>query len=108
MQNAGDLQLKLRKLEKEIKALESRSEALETEKVRAVEELEQTQLMSEDQIEKLCTLERKQDFLEAENTQIRQKLYSSEAEFFNLSQQFSDLQTEKEILHSKYASLRNI
>ena len=92
-------------MEKEIKALERRSEVLETEKLRAVEELEQTQLMSEDQIEKLCTLERKQDFLEAENTQIRQKLYTSEAEFLNLSQQFSDLQTEKEILNAKYASL---
>ena len=107
MQNTGDndLQLRLRTLEKEIKALERRSEVLETEKLRAVEELEQTQLMSEDQIEKLCTLERKQDFLEAENTQIRQKLYTSEAEFLNLSQQFSDLQTEKEILNAKYASL---
>ena len=107
MQNTGDndLQLRLRTLEKEIKALERRSEMLETEKLRAVEELEQTQLMSEDQIEKLCTLERKQDFLEAENTQIRQKLYTSEAEFLNLSQQFSDLQTEKEILNAKYASL---
>ena len=107
MQNVGDndLQLKLRKLEKQIRALEDRSEQLECEKQMAVRELEETQLMSEDQIEKLCTLERKQDFLEVENTEIRQKLQRREAEFYNLNQQFSDLQKEREILNAKYTSL---
>ena len=107
VQTAGDnhLQLKLKKLEAQILLLEQRSEALQEERQRAVEELQQTQLMSSDQIEKLCSLERKQDTLELENINIRQKLESSQTEFFNLNQQFSELQADKKVLTAKYESL---
>ena len=107
MQTAGDnqLHLKLQKLESEVRLLERRSEALQAERERAVEELEETQLMSEEQIEKLCCLERKQDTLEMENINIRQKLHSSEAEFLNLNKQFCELQADKEMLNAKYESL---
>ena len=107
VQTAGDnqLHLKLQKLESEVRLLERRSEALQAERERAVEELEETQLMSEEQIEKLCCLERKQDTLEMENINIRQKLHSSEAEFLNLNKQFCELQADKEMLNAKYESL---
>ena len=85
--------------------LEQRSESLQAERERAVEELQETQLMSEEQIEKLCCLERKQDTLELENINIRQKLHCSEAEFVNLNKQFCDLQADKEMLNAKYESL---
>ena len=107
MQTAGDnhLHLKLKKLENEVRVLEQRSESLQAERERAVEELQETQLMSEEQIEKLCCLERKQDTLELENINIRQKLHCSEAEFVNLNKQFCDLQADKEMLNAKYESL---
>ena len=107
VQTAGDnqLHLKLQKLESEVRVLERRSEALQAERERAVEELEETQLMSEEQIEKLCCLERKQDTLEMENINIRQKLHSSETEFLNLNKQFCELQADKEMLNAKYESL---
>ena len=54
---------------------------LEKEKQDAVNNLMSTQLMSTDQIDKLETLERKQDFLEAENRATREKLMFSENEF---------------------------
>ena len=107
VQTAGDdhLQLKVKKLEAEILVLEQRSEALQAERHRAVEELEETQLMSSDQIEKLCSLERKQDTLELENFNIRQKLEGSQTEFIKLNHQFSELQADREMLNEKYQSL---
>ena len=107
VQTAGDdhLQLKVKKLEAEILVLEQRSEALQAERQRAVEELEETQLMSSDQIEKLCSLERKQDTLELENFNIRQKLQSSQTEFIQLNHQFCELQADREMLAVKYDSL---
>ena len=107
VQPGGDnhLQMKLKQLEAQVLVLEHRSEALQEERERAVGQLEETQLMSSDQIEKLCSLERKQDTLELENNNIRQKLHRSQTEFLNLSHQFSELQADREMLNTKYESL---
>ena len=71
---------------------------LEKEKQDAVNSLMTTQLMSTDQIDKLETLERKQDFLEAENRATREKLLFSENEFNKLTNQYYDLEQSKEQL----------
>ena len=57
--------------QKEIQTLQSKCEELMNEKLRALDELSNTQLMSEEQLGKLFNLEEKQDLLEVENSRIR-------------------------------------
>ena len=58
------------KLKSDIKALQAKCEELKDAKLRAETELNNVHLMSWDQLEKLQNLELKQDFLEAENSQM--------------------------------------
>ena len=67
MENNDSLKQQFCKLERDIQILTNRCNILEKEKQDAVQNLLATQVMSSEQIEKLCILERKQDFLEAEN-----------------------------------------
>ena len=89
-------QEELMKLENEIESLSVKCNILEQERQDAVNELQSTQLMSSDQIEKLCTLERKQDFLEAENEETRAKLMLSQKEYNGLSLHYQELQKKKD------------
>ena len=89
-------QEELMKLENEIESLSVKCNILEQERQDAVNELQSTQLMSSDQIEKLCTLERKQDFLEAENEETRAKLMLSQKEYNGLTLHYQELQKKKD------------
>ena len=89
-------QEELMKLENEIESLSVKCNILEQERQDAVNELQSTQLMSSDQIEKLCTLERKQDFLEAENEETRAKLMLSQKEYYGLTLHYQELQKKKD------------
>ena len=88
-------------LEREIESLTEKCRELEDAREKAVNDLEATQLMSVEQIEKLCTLERKQDLLEAENKETRQKLLISETEFNKLTNQYLALEKNKEALEEE-------
>ena len=62
MRNGAAMNSELMKLEQDIESLTMRCKMLEKEKQDAVNNLMSTQLMSTDQIDKLETLEKKQDF----------------------------------------------
>ena len=98
MRNGAAMKSELMKLEQDIESLNMKCKMLEKEKQDAVNNLMSTQLMSTDQIDKLETLERKQDFLEAENRATREKLMFSENEFNKLTNQYYVLEQSKEQL----------
>ena len=98
MRNGAAMKSELMKLEQDIESLNMKCKMLEKEKQDAVNNLMSTQLMSTDQIDKLETLERKQDFLEAENRATREKLMFSENEFNKLTNQYYVLEQSKEKL----------
>ena len=98
MRNGAAMKSELMKLEQDIESLNMKCKMLEKEKQDAVNNLMSTQLMSTDQIDKLETLERKQDFLEAENKATREKLMFSENEFNKLTNQYYVLEQSKEQL----------
>ena len=100
-------QEELMKLENEIESLSVKCNILEQERQDAVNELQSTQLMSSDQIEKLCTLERKQDFLEAENEETRAKLMLSQKEYNGLSLHYQELQKKKDDIEAANKELLN-
>ena len=95
MENNDSLKQQFCKLERDIQILTNRCNILEKEKQDAVQNLLATQVMSSEQIEKLCILERKQDFLEAENKQTREKLLNSENELNKLTNQYMELEKSK-------------
>ena len=105
MRNGASLNSELMKLEQDIESLTMKCKMLEKEKQDAVNNLMSTQLMSTDQIDKLETLERKQDFLEAENRATREKLMFSETEFNKLTNQFYELERSKEQLERENTQL---
>merc|ERR1739838_1258033 len=94
--------------EEELKRLKLRCEQLAVEKCKALDELKQTQVMSRDQLEKLCNLELKQDLLEVENMQARKNLMKSECKNDELAKNFSVLQNEKQKLVSENDKLLQI
>ena len=98
MRNGAAMKSELMKLEQDIESLNMKCKMLEKEKQDAVNNLMSTQLMSTDQIDKLETLERKQDFLEAENRATREKLTFSEHEFNKLTNQYYELEQSREQL----------
>ena len=93
------------KLERDIQILTNRCNILEKEKQDAVQNLLATQVMSSEQIEKLCILERKQDFLEAENKQTREKLLNSENELNKLTNQYMELEKSKIAIDEENSAL---
>ena len=105
MRNGAAMNSELMKLEQDIESLTMRCKMLEKEKQDAVNNLMSTQLMSTDQIDKLETLERKQDFLEAENRATREKLMFSENEFNKLTNQYYELERSKEELERENTQL---
>ena len=85
----------LASLERQVADLTEKCHQLETEREEAITQLQTIQLMSTDQIEKLCTLERKQDFLEEENRGNREKLLVTENEYNKLTNQYAALERTK-------------
>ena len=64
--------------EEEIKDLKSKCEKCEQEKLNTDNYFKETQVMSNDQLEKLYNLEKKQDLLEVENSRIKEFLKQSD------------------------------
>ena len=105
MENNNSLKQQFCKLERDIQILTKRCNILEKEKQDAVQNLLATQVMSSEQIEKLCILERKQDFLEAENKQTREKLLNSENELNKLTNQYMELEKSKIAIDEENSAL---
>ena len=105
MENNDSLKQQFCKLERDIQILTNRCNILEKEKQDAVQNLLATQVMSSEQIEKLCILERKQDFLEAENKQTREKLLNSENELNKLTNQYMELEKSKIAIDEENSAL---
>ena len=104
-ENNDSLKQQFCKLERDIQILTKRCDILEKEKQNAVQNLLATQVMSSEQIEKLCILERKQDFLEAENKQTREKLLNSENELNKLTNQYMELEKSKIAIDEENSAL---
>ena len=105
MENNDSFKQQFCKLERDIQILTNRCNILEKEKQDAVQNLLATQVMSSEQIEKLCILERKQDFLEAENKQTREKLLNSENELNKLTNQYMELEKSKIAIDEENSAL---
>ena len=105
MENNDSFKQQFCKLERDIQILTNRCNILEKEKQDAVQNLLATQVMSSEQIEKLCILERKQDFLEAENKQTREKLLNSENELNKLTNQYVELEKSKIAIDEENSAL---
>ena len=93
--------------EKEIETLKHICANLEEDKGNSLLVLKQTQVMSTEQLEKLFDLETKQDLLEIENTQTRDRLIESENKNRVLDTQCKILQTESVTLQSEALNLVN-
>merc|ERR1712106_608413 len=89
----------------EIQFLKSKCEECDQEKLKAVNDLRQTQVMSDDQLEKLYNLEAKQDLLEVENSRIKECLEQSDENNKVLSQDSDILQSRIIKLHSENEKL---
>ena len=92
--------------EKEIKDLKSKCEKCEQEKLNAVNDLKDTQVMSNDQLEKLYNLEKKQDLLEVENSRIKECLKQSDENNKELTQNINTLRAQMTKLDSENEKLK--
>ena len=92
--------------EEEIKDLKSKCEQWEQEKLNAVNDLKDTQVMSNDQLEKLCNLEKKQDLIEVENLRIKECLKQSDENNKELTKNINTSNAQMIKLHSENEKLK--
>ena len=91
--------------EKEIKDIKLKCQKFEQEKLNAMNDLKDTQIMSNDQLEKLYNLEKKQDLLEVENSRIKECLKQSDEKNNELIKHLNPLRAKIIKLHSENEKL---
>ena len=93
--------------EKEIKDIKLKCQKFEQEKRNAMNDLKDTQVMSNDQLEKLYNLEKKQDLLEVENSRIKECLKQSDENNKELTKNINTLRAQMTKLDSENEVVRS-